>query len=224
MSSVSSFLQNKLHSVLNVVINWGVLLVMLILPGRLGNYTIVFSIAFGLGAIIWILNAVRHFIGDVKIFPKFFEVGTLLINMSLLIFEAVRKPSFEWSKDWIHVIINSCLLVLVINSIVLGRPFTMEFATERVHENLWKTHQFVATNYVLFWVWALQFALSVMFALLAIYVYPNNETVRTVPSILTLVGAILLTKKYPKYVKERVMKLNREQLGGSDAASEFSQL
>jgi hypothetical protein len=47
---------------------------------------------------MFMYNGYRYSIQQIKVFPKVFEIGTLVINLALLIFELIEKPSFYWSR------------------------------------------------------------------------------------------------------------------------------
>ena len=97
---------NSFASFTKLIFDWGVLLVMLVLPGLVSSYAIVFTIAFGLGLLFLSVNAYKYSTGQVKIFPKVFEVGIVLLNCGLMSYEYIAEPSRDWSRNWTSVIIN----------------------------------------------------------------------------------------------------------------------
>ena len=212
--------QSPLESLIGIVyglLDWAVLIAMLVLPSIIEDYRIVFGVVFGLGVIFLIYNWYKFNAGQIKVFPKLFEVGIVLINLALLIFEIVAMPSYDWSSKWTSVIINSALLGLVLFGMLVQRPFTVQFAMEKVPEEFWGTPHFMCVNYVITAVWALEFALSVMFALLYIYVYYGNSAARIAPNIIILVGALKFTSEFPKYMRERAAQLKANSVNASSA-------
>jgi len=195
----------KLFSLAEGLMDWTVLIIMMVLPGATGNYPIAFGVAFGVSVLIMLYNFHRYRNGVVKVFPKVFEIGILAINLGILIFEVVANPSYEWSKHWTDVISSSCLLALSLFSILIGKPFTIQFAMEKVSEDLWGTEMFYFVNLIISAVWALEFALSIMFSLLSIYVYPGNNAARIAPGIVVLVLALKFTTEFPKYMRARAL-------------------
>ena len=190
-----------LISIIRMLMDWITLILMMVLPSTTSNYALVFGIVFGVGSLIFIYNGYRYHVKQIKIFPKVLELGILLINLAMLIFEVVQKPSYHWSRYWTSVITSSCLFGLVTISMIIGKPFTLQFAMEAVDEKFWSNPNFLLVNYHITFVWWLDFGFSIMFSLLSIYVYPNNSAAKTAPGIILLILALLFTKKYPEYVR-----------------------
>jgi hypothetical protein len=196
-------LQEKFVELVKKIADWAVLIVMLVLPGLIDSYAVVYGIAFGLGVVLMSINGYRYSKGNIKVFPKVFEGGVIVVNLALLAFEFLAKPSHDWSKNWASVIINSALLVLVLFSILIKRPFTLQFAMEKVPEKFWKTEAFFSINNVISWVWALQFILAVMFSILYIFVYNDNELLRIIPGLVILALTLQFTAEFPTYMRRR---------------------
>jgi hypothetical protein len=208
---------SQLLAILLSLLDWAVLIVMLVLPSITSDYRIVFGVSFGLGAAFEAYHGYGHYISHaVKVFPKVFDLGLLTINFSLLLFEVISNPSSSWSRNWTGVIVNSCLLGLVLLSMVIGKPFTIQFAMEKVPEHLWTTPSFMSVNYLISFVWAVEFTLSIIFNILGVYVYPDNNAARIAPGTVTLVLAILFTKKYPEYAREQAKKRSLLENNGQD--------
>jgi uncharacterized membrane protein YjjP (DUF1212 family) len=202
--------------------DWTVLIAMSILPAITGNWAAVFGISFALGVIFLGFNGYRYYWPEtIKIFPKVFEIGMLSINFGLLMFEVIEKPSTSWSLNWTSIIVNICLLGLVVVSALIGKPFTLQFAMEKVPESYWKTELFLRINYHIAFVWGLNFALSIGFGLIAIYLAENDPYVRIIPSIIVLVGAFTFTSSYPKFAREREAKKQQLQQQSNSRPSEI---
>jgi hypothetical protein len=93
------------------------------------------------------------------------------------------------------------LLLIVLVSLALRRPFTLQYAREQVPEEFWSSPQFVRTNYVITAVWALAFAVLVVADLILLYVPELPPRVGIIATIAALVGAIKFTSWYPERVK-----------------------
>ena len=63
-------LKQSALGVLHFVNDWGVLIFMMVLPGIIDDYRIVFGLAFGLGVLFTLINAYRYHNKDLKIFLK----------------------------------------------------------------------------------------------------------------------------------------------------------
>lgn len=204
-ASTPSFLE-QLKQFLWTLFDWLTLILMLVLPG-LTSYTIGYAVAFGVGVLVLCSNAYSYSVGTVKIFPKVWELGLITVNLAMLIYEATAKPSFYWSKHWSGLIVNMALLGLILITIAIGKPFTMDFAKEKVKEDLWESPVFRSISYTITYVWALQFALDILFGFLYVYVAPDNEALHIAPNLVVLFLALYFTKKYPEYARAQRMKL-----------------
>ncbi len=90
------------------------------------------------------------------------------------------------------------LLLIVLASLVMRRPFTLQYARERVAPELWGEPEFVRTNYVITAVWALAFAVMVVAELVLLYVPDIPPRAGIVAIVLALVGAVKFTGWYPE--------------------------
>jgi hypothetical protein len=191
---------------LRKLLDWGVLIIMLVIPAFTSSYVVVYAVPLVVGIILFIFNGIRYQYGWIKIFPKVFEVGMLLINLVLVIFEIVEAPSHDWNVQWSNVLTTSPLLALTIFSIIIDRPFTIEFAKEQVSESKWESPIFLSINLHVTCCWAVEFALSIIFSLLYIFAYPDASYMEeTAPNIVILVLALLFTAHYPPWARARAI-------------------
>lgn len=120
----------------------------------------------------------------------------------------------------------SSLMVLVVFSISIKKPFTLQFAMEKVPEQYWGTNQFVRISTVISWAWALQFTLALLFSLLHVFVYNGNGVLRVVPGLVVLILTLQFTAKYPAYAKARAQHLSpqsqQQQQEEGEVSSSFT--
>jgi hypothetical protein len=102
--------------------------------------------------------------------------------------------------------VDAGLLLIVLASMVLGRPFTLQYAREQVASEHWDAPEFIRTNYVITAVWALAFAVMVAakLALLTLPGVPRGIGIAAI--VLALVGAVKFTGWYPDRVKVRTAR------------------
>ena len=62
-----------------------------------------------------------------------------------------------WIIEHAGLISNSSLAVIALISIVIGKPFTIQYAKEKVPADKWKTPLFIRINYLLSSFWLLMF-------------------------------------------------------------------
>jgi hypothetical protein len=100
--------------------------------------------------------------------------------------------------------LDAGLLLIVLASIIVCRPFTLQYARERVARELWDSPEFVRTNYVITAAWAGAFAVMVAADLVMLYVPTLPRWVGIAATVAALYGAFSFTDWYPKRNQEKV--------------------
>lgn len=127
---------------------------------------------------------------------KILEVGSLLLFAGLAAFEAASGVglSLIGAKFWVDL----GLFLIVVLSMLLRRPFTMQYAKDRVPQAFWNNPEFIRKNYVISAVWAAAF-LAMVIAELAMLLWPGiPHQVPVLVIIISLVGAFKFTARYSK--------------------------
>jgi hypothetical protein len=133
--------------------------------------------------------------------PKILEIGTALLFCALLLYAIVLRPA--WSVVGVRLCVDSGLLAIVLASIALGRPFTLQYARERVAPELQASPVFLRTNYVITGVWALAFAVMVAAEATLLLAPAAPHRLAVVVIVVALVAAIKFTDWYPEHVRRR---------------------
>lgn len=131
--------------------------------------------------------------------PKLLEIGTFVLFAGLAIYAAAAGPA--WSVIGVRLCVDGGLLLIVLVSMAVGRPFTLQYAREQVAPELWNNPQFIRTNYVITSVWALAFAVMVVAELALLYVPDLPKRAGVIVIVLALVGAVKFTSWYPERVR-----------------------
>ncbi len=143
---------------------------------------------------------VREAVGRSKTI-KVLEVGTVLLFGGLAAYTLIMHAS--WSIPAVRLCVDAGLLLLVLVSIAIRQPFTLQYAREQVSRELWNTTAFVRTNYIITAVWGAAFALMVVADLMMLYVPSLPTFVAIVVTILAIWGAARFTSWYPKREVEK---------------------
>ena len=134
--------------------------------------------------------------------PKVLEVGTALLFSGLALYTVLTAAT--WSVIGVRLCIDSGLLLIVLASMATRRPFTLQYARERIAPAFWNSPAFVRTNYVITAGWAVAFAVLVVAEAALLYVPGLPPPVGVIAIVLALVGAATFTGWYPERVKRRV--------------------
>ena len=127
---------------------------------------------------------------------KVLEIGTAILFGGLALYALLGRPS--WSVVGVRLVVDAGLLLIVLASLAMRRPFTLQYARERVAPELWGEPGFVRTNYAITAVWALAFAVMVVAELVLLYVPDIPPRAGIVAIVLALVGAVKFTGWYPE--------------------------
>ncbi len=147
------------------------------------------------GAIVSVGLLLRDWIIPGK-HPKLLELGTVLLFGGLALYAILGGPT--WSVIGVRLCVDAGLLLIVLVSMAVGRPFTLQYARAQVAPEFWSNPEFVRTNYVITAVWALAFAVMVAAELVLLYVPGIPPRAGIVAIVLALVGAVKFTGWYPE--------------------------
>jgi hypothetical protein len=90
---------------------------------------------------------------------KILEVGSLALFGLLCAYTWLGAPT--WSVATVRLAVDAGLLAIVLVSLAIGQPFTLQYARERVPEHIWAMPVFFTTNVIISSIWAGAFAVLV---------------------------------------------------------------
>lgn len=134
--------------------------------------------------------------------PKLLDVTGIVFFGALTAVAAVGSAVTQhWLGIWAGEVSNVGIAVITLGSILLGRPFTLQYARETTEREYWDTPLFLRINYVLSAVWA------AVFFVIAVVGYigdgplnqPDNVWTNWIVQIALIVLAIKFTEWYPDY-------------------------
>ena len=129
---------------------------------------------------------------------KALEVGTAVLFGALAAHACLSAA--PWPVAGVRLCVDAGLLGVVLVSVALRRPFTLQYAREQVAPEFWDKPGFVRANYVITAAWALAFALMVSSDLTLFYAPRMPAYLGIVATVAAMVGAVRFTSWYPKRV------------------------
>jgi uncharacterized membrane protein len=127
---------------------------------------------------------------------KLLELGTLLLFGGLTLLQLAIGE--QWSIGDVRLRVDAGLLLIVLLTMMLGRPFSLQYARERVAPAHWNDPDFMRVNYVISGAWALAFGVLVV-ADVVIDVLPGLPRLGSVVAIVAaLWAAAWFTGWYPE--------------------------
>lgn len=129
---------------------------------------------------------------------KALEVGSLALFGALALVS--RLPWFGLSIVGVRLCVDLGLLLVIVFGLLIGQPFTMQYAVERVSPGVATTPQFRAINVMLSSAWALVFVVIVAADLAMLYVAGFTPLLGTIAIVAALGAGALLSAWIPRRV------------------------
>src|SRR3954451_21357735 len=129
---------------MNVFAGFAPWIVYWILIGSVSFRTAVL-IAFLLSLIVTVQSLVR---GST---PKLLEVGGTIAFAILVVVTFATDDHFL--EQWIQPLTNASLFAIALGSVLIGKPFTLQYAEEAVEPDVAAKPGFVYINTIITWVW-----------------------------------------------------------------------
>jgi hypothetical protein len=106
-------------------------------------------------------------------------------------------------KDHVNVMATAWLAIVATGSIVVGRPFTLDFSRDGASPEVVASPRFVAANRAMTAVWAAAFAGMALAGIVGQVL--DAPVANTIATLLLLAGAIRFTVRYPQRVHEQAV-------------------
>jgi hypothetical protein len=139
----------------------------------------------------WLCAQVWRRGGSVKIL----ELGSLILFAALALYTLVSAAS--WTVATVRLAVDGGLLVIVLVSLAINRPFTLQYARERVPEQFWQLPIFLAINRAITAAWALCFAVLTAADAAAEYAPAIPLWLDIAAAVAAFIAAFLFTLWYP---------------------------
>jgi len=132
------------------------------------------------------------------------DMGSVALFGLLALYTGFLQPSL--SIQAVRLVIDGGLMTIALVSILIGNPFTLDYAREQVPPEFWATPLFLRTNYIVAGVWVLAFGTMTAADAAATFNanFPLALDIATSFAALTL--AVVFTARYPARVRERATR------------------
>lgn len=133
--------------------------------------------------------------------PKILEIGSVALFAALTLYALVGAPLRTVAT--VRLAVDGGLFAIVLVSLAIGRPFTLQYARESVPEQYWASPRFLTVNYLITSAWAGAFAVTVAADASAEYLPALPLWVDIAATALALAGAFAFTIWYPAKVRRQ---------------------
>ncbi len=130
--------------------------------------------------------------------------ASLIFFVFLLVSTVIFKNT--WINNHANILSNIALTSIIWFSLMIGKPFTLQYVREQVPPSVWQTKGFIRVNQIITIVWG--GALLISTILVALHLYFMNFTGwgYQIISYAPIIGAILFTQRFPDWWRQRAIK------------------
>lgn len=127
---------------------------------------------------------------------KILELGTFVLFAGLAVLALATGA--QWPIAGVRLRVDAGLLAIVLVSLALRQPFTLQYAREQVPREVWDSPQFLRVNDVITAVWGAAFAIMVAADLVMLYVPTVPVRFGIIATVLAILAAVKFTDWYPR--------------------------
>jgi hypothetical protein len=146
---------------------------------------IAFAAAFTLG--------MRSFL-DTRVL-KTIDAGSTALFGLLALYKGFIQPSL--TSGVVLLAVNGGLLAVMLASLLLHEPFTLQYSREQVSPETWRTPAFLRANYRLTGAWVVALAVMTVADTAAILTSAISPSTAEAVGLAALAGALIFTLRYP---------------------------
>jgi hypothetical protein len=133
---------------------------------------------------------------------KVLEIGTVILFGGLAAYTLLTHA--VWSVFGVRLCVDAGLLLVVLVSMAIRQPFTLQYARQTTPREVWDSPEFVRTNYIITAAWAAAFAILVIADLVMVYVPGVPPRVGVILTVVALIGAVKFTSWYPEHRRAQI--------------------
>jgi hypothetical protein len=156
------------------------------------------ALALGTAVAILCINWIR---GDSPKMLEWSDVAYFTVLTIVIAFASTGTRT--WLELWGGEVANIALLAIVVGSILIRQPFTLQYAKEDAPPEMWEEPHFLRANYVISWVWAAAFFIEAASGLYGDAVLRDNNNLWTgwIIQTLPMIVAAQFTIWYPNRLR-----------------------
>ncbi len=110
----------------------------------------------------------------------------------------------DWSIAGVRLAVDGGLALIVLVSLAIRRPFTLQYAREQVPEQFWNSPIFLRTNDLISGAWFGTFLISAACDAAAIWLPSVPLVAEIVLSVVAFVAAVWFSVWYPAHVRRNI--------------------
>ena len=127
---------------------------------------------------------------------RLLELGTLFLFGFLALYALAMNP--RWSIAAVRLRVDAGLMLIVLASMALRQPFSLQYARERVDQLHWDSPEFLQVNYVISAAWAVAFGVLVLADIVMATMPALPHAGGVAATVVALAAAAWFTGWYPE--------------------------
>lgn len=127
---------------------------------------------------------------------KLLELGSFFLFGLLSLYALAMQPL--WSIAAVRLRVDAGLMLIVLASLALRQPFSLQYARDSVDREHWDSPHFLQVNYVISAAWAVAFGVLVLADIVMAYMPWLTHAGGVVATVLALAAAAWFTGWYPQ--------------------------
>lgn len=131
----------------------------------------------------------------------------IILWVGLVFFSYASAAVFLFEDMWtirhMGILASGALAAGAWLTIVIGKPFTLDYAREHADPSLWNHPSFIRTNMWLTAVWAMTFSLNTALAWSKMHGVVLSDLVYELVSYALMIGAAFFTTWYPAHLRRK---------------------
>lgn len=128
---------------------------------------------------------------------KLLSAGSVLLFAAIGGYVAVIDD--RWSGEAVRIAVDAGVLAIVLASLAIRAPFSLQYARERVDAETMRQPGFRRANYVITWAWAAAFMLMLLADILTVYAPRLPVWIGFALAFAARNAAVYFTRWYPQY-------------------------
>jgi hypothetical protein len=123
---------------------------------------------------------------------KVLEVGTAVLFAGLAVYTALTGQ--DWTIPMVRLVVDGGLLLIVLLSVAIGLPFTLQYAREDTPPEIWARPEFIDANRRITLAWAGAFAVLTAADAMMAFMPRIPHAIGVLLTVAALYGAFRYTK------------------------------
>ena len=150
-----------------------------------------------------IISLVLTLVLGYKQMRKWYILPWVTFIFFILAFIVIILLKYLWVASYMGILSYTTLAAVTWGSILVGKPFTIQYAKEEVDETLWNNPKFKRSNDIITAFWGVIFIINLGLNFYKFYHHELDGLIFLVTGWIFIIIGLVFTTQYTKYVRKR---------------------